>query len=70
MPAGIFGIRTYLTIALVCLALVVVIGLTRRGGGSAPRASHGGIGQTIQLISAILGIVSFVIQIAQWLKVI
>lgn len=72
MPSSLFGLPLYLALAIVFFALVVLIGLARgrSAGGAAPRAERGGFGSTLQMISAVLGILSFVMQVLQWLKII
>lgn len=59
-------------LGILCFALVILIGLIRGRsyGGKAPRARSGGIGSVIQMLSAVLGILAFVMQILQWLKII
>lgn len=72
VPSYVFGLPLYLGLAILCFALAILIGLIRGGsyGGKAPRARSGGIGSVIQMLSAVLGILSFAMQVLQWLKII
>jgi len=72
VPTAIFGLPLYLGLAILFFALVFLIGLIRGRsyGGKAPRAGSGGIGGKIQMLSAVFGILSFVMQILQWFKII
>jgi hypothetical protein len=72
VPSTLYGVPLYLGLAILFFVLVLVIGLIRGRAhrGTAPRAARGGLGSTLQLISAILGILSFVMQVLQWLKII
>jgi hypothetical protein len=57
--------RLFLVIAVGCLAVFVIAGLA--GGDLVPfRARRVRIWPLIQNVSAVLGIVAFVIQIVQW----
>jgi hypothetical protein len=74
MPSAFYGVPSFLAITIACFAVVVVIGLARGGwgrrgstGAPVPRSAQGN--NMLQTIAAILGIVSFVIQILQWLKI-
>jgi uncharacterized iron-regulated membrane protein len=74
MPSSIYGVPIYLAFAIVCFIVVVIAGLARGGwrqrtpeGGPVPMRGQGGM---LQTIAAILGILSFVIQVLQWLKII
>jgi hypothetical protein len=72
VPADLFGIPIYLAAAILFIVAAVAIGLLR--GGTAGRrempAKGGAPRLDLQTISAILGIVSFALQILQWLKII
>jgi hypothetical protein len=71
MPSTLYGVPLYLGLAILFFVLVFAIGLIRgRSHGTAPRAASGGLGSTLQLISAVLGILSFAMQVLQWLKII
>ena len=72
MPSTLYGVPLYLGLAILFFVLVLVIGLIRGRShrGTAPRAASGGFGGTLQLISAVLGILSFLMQVLQWLKII
>jgi hypothetical protein len=72
VPSTILGLPLYLGLAILFFVLVFLIGLARGGShtGTAPRAAAGGLGSKLQMISAVFGILSFVMQILQWLKVI
>jgi hypothetical protein len=72
MPSTLYGVPLYLGLAILFFVLVFAIGLVRGRShkGTVPRAASGGIGSTLQLISAVLGILSFLMQVLQWLKII
>jgi hypothetical protein len=72
MPSSIYGVPIYLAVALVSFVVVIVMGLVR--GGWRQRAPTGGpvrmrARSMLQTVAAILGIVSFVMQDLQWLKI-
>ncbi len=73
MSSTILGLPFYLAIAIASFLLVIVIGLIqgrlRSGGGdrTAPRAASQ---SPLQTLAAIVGILSFVMQVLQWLKMI
>ena len=74
MPSSIFGVPIYLAFGIVCFIVVFITGLAGAGwrqrtpeGGPVPMLGQGGM---LQTIAAILGILSFVIQVLQWLKII
>jgi hypothetical protein len=72
MPTELLGIPIYLAAAIVFLIVAVAIGLLR--GGAVQRrempAKSGAPRLDLQTISAILGIVSFALQVLQWFKII
>lgn len=70
MPDTILGFPAYLFLTALFFAIVIVVGLLRGGGGGHPRSGTPGIGNKIQLASAVLGILSFVMQVMQWLDLI
>jgi hypothetical protein len=81
VPSTIFGLSSYLVVAIACLALVLLIGALRgglsqkqhaRGLGvtGPPRAAAAGLGGAIQMLASVLGILSFAMQVLQWLKII
>jgi hypothetical protein len=72
VPTELFGIPIYLAAAILFLILAVAIGLLRGGAVSRRElpAKSGAFRLDLQTISAILGIVSFALQVLQWLKVI
>lgn len=69
MPDTILDFPTYLFLTGLFFAIVVFIGLMRGGGGGPPRSGMPGIANKIQLLSAVLGILSFVMQVMQWLDI-
>jgi hypothetical protein len=72
VPTELFGIPIYLAAAILFLIVAVAIGLLR--GGAAGRrempAKSGAPRLDLQTIAAILGIVSFALQVLQWLKIV
>lgn len=76
MPSSLFGIPFYLAAAIFFLVLTLLIAwvravrrprLARRDLGTPPPRSGGG---GLQTLSAVLGILSFAMQILQWLEII
>jgi hypothetical protein len=63
----------YLAVTIVCFLIVIALGVMRGGlrrrpaGGPAPMRAQGNM---LQTVSAILGIVSFFMQVLQWLNII
>ncbi|HXF52499.1 MAG TPA: hypothetical protein VNK52_00100 [Hyphomicrobiaceae bacterium] len=71
MPTELWGVPVYLAAGVLFLAAAVLIGLLRAGTGSRRAApARAALRFDLQTISAILGSVSFALQILQWLKVI
>jgi hypothetical protein len=70
MPDTILGFPAFLFLTALFFAIVISVGLIRGGGGGPPRSGTAGIGNKIQLISAVLGILSFFMQVMQWLDMI
>jgi hypothetical protein len=72
VPTNLFGIPIYLAAAILFLLVAVAIGLlsgrTRKRDETPTRSGTPRL--DLQTISAVLGIVSFVLQILQWLKII
>lgn len=65
MPGEIFGVPIYLAIAIACLVVVVSLGLIRGGGEAGADRSAS---SPLQTIAALAGLLSFAMQILQWLK--
>jgi hypothetical protein len=72
VPTELFGIPIYLVAAILFLLVAAAIGLLRGGTSERgeARARSAAFRLDLQTISAILGIVSFALQILQWLKII
>jgi hypothetical protein len=73
MPDTILGLPFYLAIAIASFLIVILIGLLRGGlrSGGGDRAVPKSAAQSpLQTLAAIVGILSFVMQVLQWLKLI
>ena len=68
MPSEILGLPTYLAIAIGCFIVVILLGVIRggRGGSGAERSAS----NPLQTIAAIAGLLSFAMQVLQWLQLI
>ena len=71
VPDYAFGVPLYLALTILFFGAVILIGPSVAARlGTAPRAGTGGLGGKLQMISAVFGILSFAMQVLQWLHII